>query len=221
MEKKEKKEGLIRDLIEKKKRGELTSEDAVQELLRRGLGHEQYPKRISWITIPGIMGWVILCFISKIAEATHTPILEPITRLPAISFPPIIRYSAVILILISIILLVLPARLRVIKGGATLSHPSESITLVKEGIYGVVRHPELVGICMLFISITVLLSEYIPFNILSVIGNLLFFLASYYMCVGEEKLNILKWGDEYRQYMKEVPMFNFVKGLWNLKRRKG
>lgn len=29
----------------------------------------------------------------------------------------------------------------------------------------------------------------------------------------EEKLDIPRWGDEYRRYMKEVPRFNFVLGL--------
>ena len=28
-----------------------------------------------------------------------------------------------------------------------------------------------------------------------------------------------KWGNEYRQCMKEVPRWNFIKGYWNLKKR--
>lgn len=35
----------------------------------------------------------------------------------------------------------------------------------------------------------------------------------------EKKLDIPKWGDEYLQYMKEVPRFNLIKGLWNLRKR--
>jgi len=30
----------------------------------------------------------------------------------------------------------------------------------------------------------------------------------------------MKWGDEYRQYMKEVPRWNLIKGLWILRKRK-
>lgn len=213
-----KKEGLIRDLIEKKKRGELTSEDAVQELLRRGLGHERYPP--PWIMVLCILCMMVgasLCFISIIPGVTHAPILGPIIGLFAITFPPIIRYSAVILIPIGIIWAVLAGRARVKKGGGTCG---ETITLVKEGIYGITRHPELIGTMLFFIPIIVFLSEYVPFNILSVIGILIFFLANYYGCVREEKLNILKWGDEYRQYMKEVPRWNFIKGLWNLRKRR-
>lgn len=36
----------------------------------------------------------------------------------------------------------------------------------------------------------------------------------------EETMNIKKWRDEYIQYMKEVPIFNFIKGLWNLRKRR-
>ena len=130
MEKKEKKEGLIRDLIEKKKRGELTSKDAVQELLKRGLGHERYPP--PWIMVLCILcmiGGVSLCFISIIPWVTHAPILGPIIGLLAITFPPIIRYSAVILIPIGIIWGVLTLRARVKKGGGTCG---ETIILVKK-----------------------------------------------------------------------------------------
>lgn len=74
----ESEKGEVIDLSEKKKRGELTSKEAVQELLRRGLGHEQYPMWINWIMIPCMMGWTILCLISKIAAATHIPMLEPL-----------------------------------------------------------------------------------------------------------------------------------------------
>jgi len=35
----------------------------------------------------------------------------------------------------------------------------------------------------------------------------------------EKKLDIPKWGDEYLQYMKEVPRFNFILGIWRLKRK--
>jgi protein-S-isoprenylcysteine O-methyltransferase Ste14 len=36
----------------------------------------------------------------------------------------------------------------------------------------------------------------------------------------EEKENIEKWGDEYRQYLREVPRFNILLGVWRHIRRK-
>jgi len=39
----------------------------------------------------------------------------------------------------------------------------------------------------------------------------------YYTILVEEKINIEKWGDEYLRYMKEVPRFNFILGLWWLR----
>lgn len=217
VKKKEKKEGMVRDLIEKKKRGEITSKEAYQEIYRRGL---QHGKDSSQITVLAMLVGGILCFITLIAKITHLPMLEPLTQLPAISFPPIIRYSAVIFILLSIIVMFHTAFLRAKKGGCGWKGESETIMLVTDGAYGVVRHPAHLCFGVILLSFTLILSEGVPFTILPVIGNILVFAAFYYSSIEEEELNILKWGDEYRQYMKEVPRFNFILGMWRWTRRK-
>jgi len=74
---------------------------------------------------------------------------------------------------------------------------------------------------MWFILPFIILSAYVYFTPLSVIAIITMIVYNYYMFWIEEKYNIMKWGDEYRQYMKEVLRFNFIKGLWNLNRRKG
>jgi protein-S-isoprenylcysteine O-methyltransferase Ste14 len=38
--------------------------------------------------------------------------------------------------------------------------------------------------------------------------------------VEERRLNIRKWGDAYRQYMKEVPRWNIALGLVRLGRKR-
>jgi len=86
--------------------------------------------------------------------------------------------------------------------------------MIKEGPYRIIRHPAALGLYGFMILLTVYLSEYVPHNILSVIGNILLYLGNYYCHLAEEKLNTLKWGDKYRQYMKEVPRFNFPLGIW-------
>lgn len=117
MEEEEKKEGMVRDLIEKKRRGEMTSKEIIQEIYRRGLQHNRYPNRSrAWILGIAMIGGGILCYISVIAKITHLSMLEPITELPAISFPSIIRYSAVIFILLSIIIMLYTGYLRGKKG---------------------------------------------------------------------------------------------------------
>jgi len=217
VKKEEKKEGMVRDLIEKKKRGEITSKEAYQEIYRRGLQHGKYSSQITGLVM--LVGG-ILCFITLIAKITDLPMLEPLTQLPAISFPPIIRYSAVVFILLSVIVMFHTTFLRAKKGGCGWKGESETIMLVTDGAYGVVRHPAHLCFGVILLSFTLILSEGVPFTILPVIGNILFFAASYYSGIEEEELNILKWGDEYRRYMKEVPRFNFILGIWRWTRRK-
>ena len=217
VKKEEKKEGMVRDLIEKKKRGEITSKEAYQEIYRRGLQHGKYSSQITGLVM--LVGG-ILCFITLIAKITDLPMLEPLTQLPAISFPPIIRYSAVVFILLSVIVMFHTTFLRAKKGGCGWKGESETIMLVTDGAYGVVRHPAHLCFGVILLSFTLILSEGVPFTILPVIGNILFFAASYYSGIEEEELNTLKWGDEYRQYMKEVPRFNFILGIWRWTKRK-
>ncbi len=212
MEQEEKKEGMVRDLIEKKRKGEITSKEILQEIQNRGLQHGQYGH--SWIMILCMIGWGILCFISVIVKIIDVSMLGPFTQLPAIKFQPIIKDLAAIFALSGLIIGVFATYLRAKKGGTGWKGESETIIMIKEGPYRIIRHPAALGLCGFMILLTVYLSEYVPFNILSVIGNILLYLGNYYCHLAEEKLNTLKWGDKYRQYMKEVPRFNFIFGIW-------
>lgn len=79
------------------------------------------------------------------------------------------------------------------------------------------RHPSVFSIMMWFIFLLIILSVKVPFTFLSVTAIIIAVVSHYYMIYVEEKINIMKWEDEYIQYMKEVPRFNFIKGLWNLR----
>jgi protein-S-isoprenylcysteine O-methyltransferase Ste14 len=86
----------------------------------------------------------------------------------------------------------------------------------------ILRHPSGVAWAIFFATAPIILSGVVPFTILSVVAIVGIIAYHYYGCVVEEReLDIPKWGDEYRQYMMEVPRFNFIKGLWNLRGRKG
>jgi len=82
------------------------------------------------------------------------------------------------------------------------------------------RHPG--GVTMMLpILLPIILSAYVPFSPLSVAAIITMIVYVYYSCLLEEKkLDIPKWGDEYRQYTKEVPRFNFILGLWRLRKKK-
>lgn len=104
------------------------------------------------------------------------------------------------------------------RGG--LNH-DETVILFKEGPYRVVRHPAVLGFMMLPLLLPIILSAYVPFSPLSVAAIIVMVVYVYYgVRMEEEKLDIPKWGDEYRQYMKEVPRFNLILGLWRLRKRK-
>jgi hypothetical protein len=110
--------------------------------------------------------------------------------------------------------------LRTKKGGTHWEHGT--IILIKDGPYAIIRHHGIFALTLWLPMFTIALSNGIPFTILSIIGNILFFIGMYYLTVGEEELNVEKCGDEYRQYQKEIPRFNFILGIrrWAKRKRK-
>ncbi len=211
------KEGKVRDLAEKRRRNEITAREAYDEVYRRGL---QHGSNSSPITAFVMLAGAILCYVTFFAVVWHLSFLAPLSQLPTIIFPETVRYLTIIPLILTVVGLVHTTYLRATKGGTGWKGESETIILVKEGPYSIVRHGAVLSFSGFFTFLTVILSPHVPFNILSVIGNILFFLACYYSAVEGERLNRVKWGDEYRQYMKEVPRFNFVLGLWRRAKRK-
>jgi len=210
-------DGKLRDLAEKRLRNEITAREAYDEVYRRGLQHGNYSSPINGFVM---LAGGILCYITFFAEVWHLSFFAPLFQLPTIIFPETVRYLAIILLILTFVGLVHTTYLRATKGGSGWKGESETVILVREGPYAIVRHAAVLTFSGFFTFLTVILSPYVPFNPLSVIGNILFFLACYYSCVEGDTLNMLKWGDEYRQYMKEVPRVNFVLGLWRRAKRK-
>jgi len=210
-------EGKLRDLAEKRLRNEITAREAYDEVYRRGL---QHGNDSSPITAFVMLAGAILCYITLFAGSLNLPFLSPLFQLPRIIFPAAVIYPAIILLILTFVGLVHTTYLRATKGGSGWKGESETVILVREGPYAIVRHGAVLSFSGFFTFLTVILSPYVPFNIISVIGNILFFLSCYYSCVEGDRLNMLKWGDEYRQYMKEVPRYNFVLGLWRRAKRR-
>lgn len=224
MKKEGKKEGLVKDLIEKRRKGEITEKEAFQEIYRRGLEHGRYGSPLSNTLI--LLGYV-LPFLPIMVAILHAlgnipslaPFIEHLTflhlllQLPRIIFPQSVTYLAVAAFVVSVLIMAHAAFLRAKKGGCGWKGESETIMLVTEGIYSVVRQPAHLSSGLILLSITISLSRWLPFTFLSVIGNILVFVGFNYSSIEEEELNLLKWGDDYRQYMKEVPRFNFILGL--------
>jgi protein-S-isoprenylcysteine O-methyltransferase Ste14 len=82
-------------------------------------------------------------------------------------------------------------------------------TLVKTGLYSIVRHVQYTGgILSIFIATPFLYPHWI-FVILGIPGILLTYLGTR----REDKLLIEKFGDEYKQYMDRVPAMNILVGI--------
>lgn len=217
MEKEEKKEGLVRDLAERVKRGELTPEKAKEEVLKMGVHQKyeyKYAKSIGFFVITG----GLLCFLPFIAKQTGLKVFSFFTQLPSITFPSIVIFVVAAVVIFVNILGWYTPHLRTKKGGTHWEHGT--IILIKDGPYAIMRHPGILALALWFPMFTIALARGIPFTVLSIIGNILFFIGINYLTVGEEELNVEKWGDGYRQYQKEVPRFNFILGIWRRAKRK-
>jgi protein-S-isoprenylcysteine O-methyltransferase Ste14 len=208
-------EGEVKDLVEKLRKGELTPEEALQELKRRALFHHANEPFPGTFAILGMVVWVFLWFLPVIDEILDLNL----AGIPSIEMPFEIVYLSLFLLVAMAPPLFYSAHLRE-KRSVT---GDENVILVKDGAYGLVRHPAALAGLIVVVSLPIILNRFaleIPFTPLTVLGMLAAFAATYLQVWNEEKINIRKWGGEYRQYMKEVPRFNFILGIWRwLKRR--
>jgi protein-S-isoprenylcysteine O-methyltransferase Ste14 len=89
-----------------------------------------------------------------------------------------------------------------------LSESANKETLIESGLYALVRHPEFLGHMLIFSSL-ILISQHL---INLVIGAILIVLLSFAM-IEEERRNMEKFGDAYKDYMKRVPRINILIGI--------
>jgi protein-S-isoprenylcysteine O-methyltransferase Ste14 len=205
------KEGKVNDLVEKLERREITSKDALKELKKRGLLEPE-----TWEIIPW-MAYLVLWLLPMVSRQIKLDFLAFFAQLPSFSFPAIVIYISVAIGVFGILIGIWVSRMHSKMGG--LNH-DETVILLKEGPYGVMRHPATLYM-VLPILLPIILSKYIPFTPLAVAAIITMIVYVYYSCLLEEKnLDIPKWGNEYLRYMKEVPRFNFILGLWRRKKRK-
>lgn len=173
--------------------------------------------RTPWWTYIAFLVWGVLSFIHVIASITRLETMSLFTRLPLIEIPTIIECLSFIVFLASISLLAWSTRIRIEKGG--LRSQDDTTALLNSGPYGVLRHPNEFALTLFFVTIPIFLSNYFHFTFLSLTGNILVIFSNYYTCVQEEKLNIRKWGDEYREYMEKTPRWVGIPRSWRIRLR--
>ena len=82
------------------------------------------------------------------------------------------------------------------------------IGLVESGMYAFVRHPEFLGHILIIFALVIISQHWINF----IVGAILIVLLCLAM-IEEEKRNIEKFGNAYRDYMKRVPRINLIAGI--------
>ncbi len=80
--------------------------------------------------------------------------------------------------------------------------------LVESGMYAFVRHPEFLGHMLIIFALVIISQHWISL----IIGVILIILLCFAM-IEEEKRNIEKFGESYRDYMKRVPRINLLVGI--------
>jgi len=207
----------IEEIVNKLDKGEITIKEARVELKKKGLQHHGtgFTELLLGLTI--ILG-LFLIYLPTIANISQLRFLDFFIQLSVFDFPLVVKILASVIIALGLIMTGYASHLLSSKGG--LKQGDDTIKFVKEGPYKIMRHPIAFGMFCLFILHPFVLSHLVSYTILALIGQLILILGMFLGPVNEDKINTLKWGDKYRQYMKEVPRFNFIKGLFNLKKKK-
>ncbi len=85
---------------------------------------------------------------------------------------------------------------------------NRTYSIVKSGIYSIVRHPMYLGGILMFFS-----HIFFGQNWIILIGTILGIVCCYLIIILEDQRNIEKFGNEYRVYMKKVPRINLLSGI--------
>jgi len=122
---------------------------------------------------------------------------------------PALRIFGIILLVLSGFLGWFPIYIFRKKGGVPKGEGFAKTTkLVTTGIYSIVRHPQYLAGILLGLS-AILISQHWLVLALGIPFMIIFYIAGW----DEDKSCIKKFGEEYKNYMKKVPRFNFIFGL--------
>ena len=77
----------------------------------------------------------------------------------------------------------------------------KELMVIKTDVFAIIRHPLYFGSILTYLSFVILSLS--AFSLVIFVVVVIFY---YYLCSYEEQLLIAKLGDEYKNYMKNVPM---------------
>jgi protein-S-isoprenylcysteine O-methyltransferase Ste14 len=199
------KEGLVKEILSK---GDLAAREIKGELWERDVSFvRSYDRACSGLFLLTAILWLL----PAIAKWSGWALLSFFAQLPRVDFPIALIVVGVFLFTAAVALEVRIDLMRQKQGGCHDMH--ETVVIVKEGPYRVIRHPGYLAEMVYFSVLPIILSKWVPFTILAAICIVIAIASCAYLIKAEDDFNLRKWGEEYRQYMKEVPAINFVKGL--------
>jgi protein-S-isoprenylcysteine O-methyltransferase Ste14 len=77
----------------------------------------------------------------------------------------------------------------------------DELIVIKTDVFAIIRHPMYFGSILIYLAFVIL-----SFSIIAMIIFIIIGIYYYYLCRYEEKILIEKLGDQYKDYMKKVPM---------------
>jgi protein-S-isoprenylcysteine O-methyltransferase Ste14 len=210
-----KRAGQVEDLVEKYHQQKINKEEIIEILKSRKLTSRNIGKGWGF----GYILWGVLFALPSIANSTKWDFLDWFAQLHRFYFPGWVIYLALAIFVLAIPTTVVLMNQNIKHGG--VHSEDETILLMQDGIYGIIRHPGNLSSSIFFATAPIFLSPCIPFTFLSIIGIIFIVILHYYASCKEEKvLDIKKWGNQYREYMQRVPRWNFLLGLWRYYQRK-
>jgi protein-S-isoprenylcysteine O-methyltransferase Ste14 len=203
-------EGLVGEILS---RGDLEKKQVKEELWARDISFvRSYDRAFSGLFLVLVVLWLL----PAIGRWTDWGFLGFFARLPRVDFPIGVIVIGAVLFIAAVSLEAKVVSMRQKRGGCQDAH--ETVVIVREGPYRVIRHPGYLAEMVYFSVLPIVLSKWVPFTILAAICMVVAIASCTYLIRVEDSFNLRKWGEQYRQYMKEVPAINFVKGLKGRKR---
>ncbi len=122
----------------------------------------------------------------------------------------ILRIAGVVMLLTAAVFIFTPFYLLSKHGktqvGKTYMQAGE---VVQQGLYALLRHPQYLGYMLLACGFTLLSQHW--FIVLLAILSVVFF---YVQAVQEERHCLAQYGEPYARYLRRVPRFNLIQGIW-------
>lgn len=120
-----------------------------------------------------------------------------------------LRYTGVFILVLAALFMFLPFYYLSRYGQAAKDEAyMQSRQVVNRGPYAILRHPQYLGYMLLGCGFA-LLRQHWATILLAVLGAIFFYLQA----MEEEKICLSRFGEDYRQYSRRVPRFNFILGL--------